>query len=104
MGHVADEVAERLRRTLDRIGELQAGPRVSSDAVLSQPFVHDHTEFESFETFCEESPWSLDDPSDIRDVPREELDDYVADTTDCESWEQLTTLAAEEEIIDQAVA
>lgn len=99
-----EDFEARVETALDRIGELQAGTRVRSDAFFSRPFMHDHTDFESFAAFCEQSPWALDERSDIRDVPRDQLDAYVADRTDFETWEDMKTGAAEEEIIDQIVS
>jgi len=95
-------LAERVESALDRLGELRAGPRVQSDARFSQSFIADHTEFDSYVRFCEQSPWDLD-RRDAEDVPRERLNEYVAAHTDFETWEELRTLAAEEEIIDQVV-
>ena len=99
-----EDLQDRVGTALDRIGELQAGTRVQSDALFSHPFMDNHTEFTSFAAFCEESPWVLDNRSDIQNVPREQLNDYVATTTDFESWEGMKTQAAEEEIIDQIIS
>ncbi len=97
-------LAEPLDAVIDRIGNVRAGTRVSSGAVFSDPFVRDHTRFDSFAEFCERSPWSLREPDDIRDVDREQLDEYVEETTDFETWDEMDTLAAEEEIIDQVMS
>jgi len=99
-----EALKDRAEMALDRIGELQAGTRVQSDAFFSQPFMDDYTAFDSFATFCEQSPWALDDRSDMPELPRDELDEYVASRTDFESWERMKTRAAEEEIIDQIVS
>ncbi|MFB6189191.1 MAG: hypothetical protein ABEI57_04855 [Halapricum sp.] len=99
-----EDLEVRIGRALNRVGELQAGTRVQSDAFFSRPFMRDHTEFDSFDAFCRQSPWSLDDGSDLQDVSEQRLDEYVAATTDFESWEAMKTQAAEEEIIDQIVS
>lgn len=99
-----EDFEERIGTALDRIGELQAGRRVQSDAVFSEPFMADHTAFDSFAAFCEQSPWAIDGRGDVRDVPRERLDDYVAETTDFDTWEGMETCAAEEELVDELVA
>jgi len=99
-----EDLEERIGKALDRIGELQAGTRVQSDTFFSQPFMRDHTEFDSFAAFCHQSPWPLDDVSDVQDVSRDQLNEYIAATTDFETWEGMKTQAAEEEIIDQIVS
>ncbi|WP_267643136.1 hypothetical protein [Haloarchaeobius amylolyticus] len=99
-----EDLEERVGSALERIGELQAGTRIESDAFFSDPFMRDHTEFDSFAAFCDRCPWPVEDASDVQDVSREELDEYIAATTDFESWEGMKTQAAEEEIIDQVVS
>lgn len=97
-------LADRLETVQYRLGALQAGTRVSSDASFSRPFMRDHTQFDSFEQFCERSPWAVHEPADLAGVDRRRLDDYVDETTDFEEWAEMNRLAAEEELIDQLVA
>jgi len=78
--------------------------RVQSATLFSQPFMRDHTEFESFDSFCAHSPWSIDTVCGVQNVSRTQLDDYVAETTDFETWEAMKTRAAAEEIVDQLVS
>lgn len=99
-----EDLEERIADALDRIGQLQAGTRVQSDAFFSQPFMRDHTEFDSFAAFCNQSPWALDDVGDVQDISRDPLNEYIDATTDFETWEGMKTQAAEEEIIDQIVS
>lgn len=94
-------IESRASAMLDKLWELQTSQRVSSDAVISQPFMRDHTEFDSFVDFVDRCPWSITNPSSIREVPRDELDDYVATTTDFETWEEMETQAAEEALVEQ---
>lgn len=94
-----DELRDRVDDALDTIVEYQLGTRVNSDEFFSRPFMEDHTEFDSFRAFCRQSPWSLDSPSDIQGVPSRELDEYVSNTTDFETWEEMKTKAAEEAIL-----
>jgi len=100
---VADlsDIEDRVGSMLDRLGELRACRRLRSDAVISQPFMRDHTAFDSFAEFVERSPWSLADHGAIRDVSRDALDDYVESTTDFGSWEEMETRAAEEALVEQ---
>ncbi|MCO8267145.1 hypothetical protein NKF06_11220 [Haloferax sp. AB510] len=99
-----EDLEERVGNALTRIGELQAGTRVQSDALFSQSFMRDHTEFDSFDAFCTQSPWAFDDIDDAQDISRDRLNEYTAARTDFETWEEMKTQAAEEEIIDQLVS
>jgi hypothetical protein len=80
-----DDLTGRVATALDRIGELQAGTRVRSDAFFSRSFMAEHTEFDTFAAFCGQSPWAFDDRSDKEGVPRDKLDEYVAARTDFET-------------------
>ncbi len=95
-----EDLEERLQTAVTRIGTLQAGTRVRSDDFFSEPFMRDHTQFDSFTAFCEGSPWSLEKSRSIEHAPSRRLDTYVAETTDFEDWEAMKTQAAEEEIVD----
>lgn len=99
-----EDLEEKVGNALERIAELQAGTRVRSDTFFSRQFMRDHTEFESFGAFCTQSPWNLDGISDVQKISRDQLNEYINDTTDFETWEGMKTQAAEEEIIDQIVS
>jgi hypothetical protein len=95
-----------LGRFLEWLGEVQTGRRVGSDAVVSEPFVREHTAYDTFEEFVEDGPRSLPDPDDVDDVgsfeavDRDRLDDHVSATTDFETWEEMETRAAEEALLE----
>lgn len=95
-----EDLRDRVDDALDTIVAYETGTRINSDEFFATPFMEDHTDFDSFRSFCQQSPWSLDRPEDIQEVPRPELDDYVSDTTDFETWEEMKTKAAEEAIIE----
>jgi hypothetical protein len=97
-------LAEQLHTVHNRIGELQASTRVRSDAVFSDQFMRDHTEFTSFTAFCEQSQWSSHDLQNVEEVDREQLSRYVANTTGFETWGAMNAQAAEEELIDQLIS
>jgi len=98
-----EDLEERVGEALDRVNELQAGARVRSDTLFTQSFMRAHTEFDSFAAFCTQSPWALDDVTDVQDLSRDRLNEYLTATTDFETWEEMKTQAAEEEIIDRIV-
>lgn len=98
------DLEERLGAAIDRVGELRTGTRVETETFFSEAFMRAHTEFDSFAGFCDRSPWPLDDVGDVQDLPRDRLDEYVASTTEFESWEGMKTQAAEEAIIDRVVS
>jgi len=89
----------RVSDALERIGELQAGTRVSSEAFFSDPFMREHTEYDSFAEFCHDGPWPAAEGDPLGELPAGVLDEHVAATTEFESWEAMKTCAAEEEIV-----
>ncbi|WP_276257533.1 hypothetical protein [Haloglomus litoreum] len=98
-----EELEERVETALDRVTALQVGTQVTSEAFFPPSFMRAHTTFDSFEAFCEQSPWAVDDIGDVQNTAQEPLDQYVADTTDFDSWEGMKVQAAEEDIIDEIV-
>lgn len=91
----------RVGTVIDTLGEIQTSRRLRSDDVISEPFMRDHTAFDTFADFVDASPWSLSEPRRIDDVPRDALDDYVERTTEFQSWDEMETQAAEEAIVEQ---
>lgn len=99
-----DDLEDALEEGLDRIGELRAGTRVDSDAFFAESFMREHTDYDSFPAFRADAPVDLDIPLDDQpSVDVDRLDDYVRDTTEFASWEDMQTTAAQEEIVDQLV-
>ena len=100
-----NDFEDALQRGLDRIGELRAGTRVSSDAFFAQPFMREHTQYNTFEAFQANAPLELDVPlDDHSETSRDRLNKYVSEVTEFETWEKMQTKAAQEEIINQLIS
>ncbi|MFB6172316.1 MAG: hypothetical protein ABEJ23_07260 [Haloarculaceae archaeon] len=98
-----DELEASLQQALDRIGDFRAGTRVDSDAFFAEPFMRAHTDYETFDAFREDAPVELDVP--VEDpATRGQVDDFVADATEFETWEEMQTTAAQEEVVDQLLS
>ncbi|MFB6107871.1 MAG: hypothetical protein ABEJ82_03390 [Haloplanus sp.] len=100
-----DAVEASFERTLDRIGELRAGTRVGSDAFFAESFMQDHTDYDTFAAFRSDAPVELDVPiEDDADAHRRRVDDFVADATEFETWEEMRRTATQEELVDQLLS
>ncbi|ODR80787.1 hypothetical protein BG842_23715 [Haladaptatus sp. W1] len=99
-----DPLHGRLEEAQERVFELQAGTRVDSDEFFSKEFMRTHTQYDSFRAFYRGGSWDLDEAGDMDELPNDRLDGYVAETTEFETWEEMKTAAAEEEILDQLVS
>lgn len=98
------DLTARVENALARISSARIGSRLRSEEEFAASFMQTNTEFDSFEAFCEQSPWPVEDISDLQGVPRDRLDAYVDAQTDFETWEAMRTQAAEERIIEQIQA
>ncbi|GAD51626.1 hypothetical protein MBEHAL_0386 [Halarchaeum acidiphilum MH1-52-1] len=99
-----DDLEAALERGLERIGELRAGTRVDSDAFFSKPFMREHTEYGTFGAFRADAPLDFDVPLDESTTRRRRADRFVSDVSDFETWEEMKTRAAHEEILDQLLS
>jgi len=90
---------------LDRIGALRSGPRVSTDGFYAESFMRAHTEYRSFDRFRADAPVELDPPLN-HDSPghRRRVNAFVRDVTDFETWEEMETRSAHEELVDQLLS
>mgnify|MGYP000568935395 CR=1 FL=1 len=98
-----EQLEERVTEALDRIGELQAGTWINSDSFFAEPFMQEHTEYDSFTAFCEDAPWSATEAGAVDSLPDQELNAHVTATTEFDDWEAMKTCAAEEEIVAELV-
>jgi hypothetical protein len=76
-------------------------PAVDLEEFFDPAFMREHTEFESFAAFCAESPWEVEERADLEDVPVDELDGYVAETTAFDSWVAMRNEAAERAVVER---
>ena len=87
--------------TLDAEEVFDPEPDVTLDEFFDPEFMARHTQFSTFNEFCEQSPWIIEGPSDLDPIPRERLDRYVARTTAFDSWRRMRNRAAGREIRDR---
>ncbi|HKL27698.1 MAG TPA: hypothetical protein VJ898_00390 [Natrialbaceae archaeon] len=90
----------RLRKAITHTYELEAGSAVHSDAFFSRTFMHRHTKFESFEAFRLACPSDGDELRDLQKIPEKELDAFVSDTTEFETWDDMKRSAAVSNVMD----
>jgi hypothetical protein len=65
---------------------------VSTRSPLTRPHCHGKPSFSDFggiEEFFEESPWTVEDEKDFEEIPEDEFDAYVEDTTMFATWESM---------------
>ncbi|WP_435348608.1 hypothetical protein [Haloarchaeobius sp. HRN-SO-5] len=75
---------------------LQDEERLTVEDLFFDGFVTEYTDFDSFDGFVDESPWTIESASDFEDVPRDALDEYVAENTEFENWKWMVRAASEE--------
>lgn len=73
-------------------------PDVEPGEFFDPAFMEEHTEFETFDAFCAESPWQIDDRGDLARVSTAELDRFVRRTTRFDRWVAMRNRAAEREV------
>jgi hypothetical protein len=56
----------------------------------------EYTDFDSLGGFVGESPWTIESASDFEDLPRDALDEYVAENTAFDDWRWMVRAASEE--------
>ena len=71
----------------------------SRENVTSESFVRRHTQFESVDEFCVASPSDDDTTGGIQRLPSEERDEFVARTTEFETWAEMKRSGAVEDLV-----
>lgn len=106
---IADDLVDlkdSLIAALERVTEFEEGAQVETDELFSTTFMNEQTQFESFEGFYEQGPWTAEFAETrgfdemLDGVSSDEVDQHVAETTRFTSWESMRTRAAEDHILD----
>ena len=82
-----------------QIADYKSGQEVNLDEFFTPTFMQEHTQFESFERFREQCPQNPKTEKELTNIPERELNSYVKNTTEFESWQTMQDQAAQEEII-----
>lgn len=95
-GNLGDNPFDEL---LDDIEGLEG--EVTAEELFPPTFIQTHSEFSDFEEFLDESRWEVESSEDFEEIPDGPFDEYVADTTDFEDWEEMLGTAGNEWAKDQ---
>ena len=77
---------------------VESRPDVELGEFFDPAFMAEYTQFDSFEAFCAQSPWTIEDREDLGRVPTAELDRYVRRTTRFDRWVEMRNRAAGREV------
>ena len=80
----------------DNIQELDDTNAATLTDLLTESFMRKYTDFESFEAFCEASPWEVETEEDLEAIPDAEADQYVNKHTQFTNSEQMMGKAHKE--------
>jgi hypothetical protein len=94
-----DPVAARVRTVLEQAVAPETRSSYDSETFFSDSFVQHHTEFDSFDAFCRASPCERDSIGAIQRLPADERDDFVARTTEFETWAEMKERSAVADLV-----
>lgn len=81
--------------------ELDGENSVRMEEMFPAEFMEEHTEFGSFAELLQESQWDVEAQEDFEAIPDGPFDEFIAETTDFEDWEEMYTTAGREWISDE---
>lgn len=90
----ADDVSELVDDLHEQAAAL--GDDAALDELLTPEFMERHAAAETIEELLAESPWPVESKADFADVPKDEFDDYVAESTEFENWDAMLEAAGSE--------
>ena len=85
----------------DSLDSVSGESTVTFGELFAESFMRRHTDFDDIEEFFEESPWTVEDEEDFEEIPEDEFDAYVDDTTMFATWESMLGKAGEKWMADQ---
>ncbi|MDL0123108.1 hypothetical protein [Halobacterium salinarum] len=84
-----DGTVEDFQDLQDAAEELDGENEVPMEEIFPSEFMRDHTDFDSFDELLEESQWDVETQEDFRAIPDEPFDEYIAETTDFQDWDEM---------------
>jgi len=95
-------IPDRLSAAVERVVEPDPRSSYDADTLFSDPFVERHTAFDSTEEFYRACPCEQDSLGGARSLSAEERDEFVAATTEFETWTEMKDRAAVSELVTLA--
>lgn len=90
----ADDVTELVDDVHQRAVAL--GDDADLEDLLTPEFMEQYATPATVDQFLADSPWPVESKADFADVPRDEFDDYVAETTQFDDWDAMLEAAGRE--------
>lgn len=87
MGDVNLKGFDELKRKLDKLKELEG--KVSLTDILNSEFMSLNTKFQSAEEMFKKSGYKIETEEDFKNIPEKDLDTFIAQNTNFESWDKL---------------
>lgn len=93
-----DPLSTRLTTAIERAVAPDT-PDADAGQFFSDSFIQRHTEFESFDQFCRSCPCERDSVGAIQGLPVDERNEFVARTTEFETWSEMKENSAIADLI-----
>jgi len=94
-----DSVPTRITAAIDRAVAPDTRNSYDADQFFSDSFIQRHTEFESLRQFCRASPCERNSVGEIQGLPADERDEFVAATTEFETWSEMKDSSAVTDLV-----
>ncbi|WP_069997741.1 hypothetical protein [Cellulosilyticum sp. I15G10I2] len=88
-----DEFEKGLQDLADRAEALDGEHEVTFEDLFVEDFMASCTQFSSIDELFEKSPFVVNSPEDFEAIPDDELDTYISEVTQFESWEDMLSEA-----------
>lgn len=95
-----DETMQDFQDITDNADELSESQLVPDSALFTSSFMQQYTKFESYDAFLDNSGFDVSSQESMDAIPGEEMDKYVAENTDFDSWEEMQGQAVDEYLAD----
>jgi hypothetical protein len=94
-----DSPYTNLTTAIERALSLETWVSNSREHVASESFIRRHTQFDSVNEFCVASPSDDETIGGIQQLSMDERNEFVARTTDFETWTEMQHSAAIEDLV-----
>ncbi|SEA20627.1 hypothetical protein SAMN04488065_2248 [Haloplanus vescus] len=94
-----DPVSTRVKAVVEQAIAPETRNAYDADTFFSDSFIQHHTEFESYDAFCRACPGEQDTIGAIQRLSADERDEFVAATTEFDTWADMKERSAVADLV-----
>lgn len=96
-----DKLEKKLNKIQHNVNQINGNNEIPFKDLFNSTFMTRYTEFDTINSFFQNSSFTIESENDLEAIPSNELDTYVSNYTSFNSWKDMLNQASKEWISKQ---